>query len=327
MKQILTLLLAALLALPLAPALAEEAEVETWDIWGEQMATEPEAADYDFEKAFDPADFRPTLTPHLLADQSAAKGNVIVCSGGGDRARSNSGEGVPTCEYLNEIGYNAYLLDYRVSPYRSGTMTLDVQRAVRYLKHNAQSLGIGSIENLGLMGFSAGAMHCYGVGIAFGGDITPDSVYPDYVCDEVDAESADVDVVVCVYAAGMAHDTKAEPVDISEPVLLLGRGRPQRPRGAPGLLLRRRLRALRLGLLRAGVPAPQSADHLRAAHVRRHQRPLRPGRPLRRRRSDARPARSLPGLPVRLPRPQAEEGLRQGRGGARNLRPSQSGLR
>ena len=221
MKRAFTLLLMILLLVTPVSALAAENEPEVWDIGGEQMATEPEAAKYNFTKTFDPAEFRPTLTPYLLADQSEAKGNIVVCSGGSDRRRSNPSEGIPACEYLNDIGYNAYLLDYRVAPYRSGTMTLDVQRAVRYLRHNADILGIGAIENLGLMGFSAGAMHCYGVGIAFSGNTTPDSIYSDYICDEVDAESADVDVVICVYAAGMSHNTKCEPVDISAPVLLL----------------------------------------------------------------------------------------------------------
>ncbi len=233
MKRILILLLVFALVLPFSAAAAEEAETEVWEIWGEQMASEPEAADYDFEKGFDPPGFRPALTPYLLEDQSSAKGCVIVCSGGADRRRSNPGEGTPACEYLNAIGYNAFLLDYRVAPYRSGTMTLDVQRAVRFLRHNADSLEIGGIGHLALMGFSAGAMHCYGAGIAFGGSITPDSVYPEYICDEVDAESADVDAVICVYAAGMSHDTKAEPVDISAPVMLLDENDPNYPEKLP----------------------------------------------------------------------------------------------
>ena len=234
MKRIIALVLMATILLTAAAFAEEETQCETWDIWGEQMATEPEAGEYSFEKAFDPEDFRPTITPYLLGDQTSAKGNMLVCSGGGDRARSDTAEGIPACEYLNSIGYNAFLVDYRVAPYRSGTMTLDVQRAVRYLRHNGKTLGIGALEHIGLMGFSAGAMHSYGVAIAFSGNITPDSVYPDYVCDAVDEESADVDVVCCIYAAGMAHDTKAEPVDIAEPILLLDETDPNYPAQLPG---------------------------------------------------------------------------------------------
>ena len=219
---IVGLLAAILFCLPFATA--EEAEV--WYIWGDQMATESEAVDYNFEKANDPADFRPTITPYLVEDQGSVKGNILVCSGGADRVRSNPSEGIPTCEFFNSIGYNAFLLDYRVQPYRSGSATLDVQRAVRYLKHYGEELGIGNLDKIATIGYSAGAMHCYGQAIAFSGNITPDSVYADYVCDEVDLESADVTAVCCVYAAGMPHDTLAEPVDISDPILLLEEGDP-----------------------------------------------------------------------------------------------------
>lgn len=227
MKQITALLLCLLLLGGLSAA------AEPFPIWGDAMPVEPEAADYSFKKAFDPADFVPTLTFYPAEDPDAAKGSVIVCSGGGDRARTNDKEGIPACEYLNSIGYNAFLLDYRVQPWRSADATLDVQRAVRWVRHNAAALGLGAPENIALMGFSAGAMHCYGEAIAFSGSITPDTVYPDYVCDEVDVESADVRAVACVYAAGMPHDTKGADVDIKAPIMLLDEGDPNAPGQLP----------------------------------------------------------------------------------------------
>ena len=222
-----------ILALCLLTLFSLSATAESFPIWGEAMPAEPEAAEYSFEKAFDPADFMPTLTAYLVEDQDTAKGVVIVCSGGGDRARTNDKEGIPACEWLKGIGYNAFLLDYRVQPWRSADATLDVQRAVRWVRHNAGALGLDASENIALMGFSAGAMHCYGEGIAFSGDIAPDSVYPDYACDEVDAESADVGAVACVYAAGMPHDAKGADVDIKAPVLRLEDGAPNAPEQLP----------------------------------------------------------------------------------------------
>lgn len=235
MKRLLSTVLCLGLLFSAHPAAFAQADTspERWEIWGEAMATEPEAEGYSFEKAFDPADFRPALTAYLLDDQGAAKGNVIVCSGGGDRARSNSGEGEPACEFLNSIGYNAFLLDYRVKPYRSASATLDVQRAVRWLKHNGESRGVGALDKIALMGFSAGAMHCYSEAIAFSGKVTPDSVYSAYTCDEVDAESADVAAVICVYAAGMPHDTAGDDVDIKAPILLLEEGDANAPEQLP----------------------------------------------------------------------------------------------
>ena len=154
---------------------------EVWDIWENEIAVETAAADYDFTKKNDPADFRPTLTTYMLEDQTSVKGNIIVLSGGGDRNRSNAAEGIPCCEWLNSIGYNAYLLDYRVQPYETADASLDTQRAVRYIKYYAEEKGIGSIENLALIGFSAGAMHCYAESVMLSGKITPDSIYSDYI--------------------------------------------------------------------------------------------------------------------------------------------------
>lgn len=229
-KQWMAISLICALALP---GMTAAAETETWEIWGENMAVEAEAADYDFEKAFDPADFRPILTPYLVENQEEAKGNIIVLSGGADRFRSDEEEGVPCCEFLQGIGYNAYLLDYRVQPYLSADATLDVQRAIRYLKHVGEEKGIGALDKLGAMGFSAGAMHCFGQAIAFADHITPASVYPDYVCDEIDAEEALVQVVGCVYAAGMPHDTAGKDIDIANPILLLEEGDANAPSALP----------------------------------------------------------------------------------------------
>ena len=205
----------------------------TWNIWGDTIAVEEAASEYNFRKSSDGADFVPCLTAYLLDDQSTVKGNVLVLSGGGDRMRSNPAEGIPCCEWLNSIGYNAFLLDYRVQPYETVDATLDVQRAIRYLKHYAQEKGIEKIENLAAMGFSAGAMHIYAESIMMSGNITPDSVYPDYVCDEVDAENADLSVVICVYAAGSTHDSDGVAIDISDPVMLLTEDEPNYPEAYP----------------------------------------------------------------------------------------------
>ena len=204
-----------------------------WYIWDDEIPTEAGAEDFDFNTAADDSDFKPYICVYLLEDQSQAKGNILVCSGGADRYRSNNNEGDPTCAFFNSIGYNAYLVNYRVSPYASVDMTLDVQRAVRYVLYHGEEYGIGALDKIATMGYSAGAMHCYGQAIAFSGHITPDSVYEDYECDEIDQVAADVDASIIVYAAGMAHDTKGNPVDISTPVMLLEDGDPNKTEELP----------------------------------------------------------------------------------------------
>lgn len=232
LKSISILIIALLTLLPVYAA-AEQPENPMWYIWGDQMAVEPEAADYNFKKASDSEDFRPALTAYLLEAQDEARGNVIVLSGGADRRRNNKGEAIPACEFLNSIGYNAFLLDYRVMPYTSFDGTLDAQRSVRYLKHYGQELGIAQLDKIAVMGFSAGAMHAYGLGIAFTDNVTPDTVYQDYMCDAVDAEPSDVNAVCCVYAAGMAHGADGSLVNAADSILILEDGNPNLPETYP----------------------------------------------------------------------------------------------
>lgn len=81
-------------------------------------------------------------------------GAMIVCPGGG-YAHKAPHEGEPVGRWLNSIGIAAFILDYRVHPYRHPWPLTDAARAVRYLRHNAVSLGIDP-DRIGIMGFSAG---------------------------------------------------------------------------------------------------------------------------------------------------------------------------
>lgn len=178
------------------------AEEVIWYMWGDTIPTEAEAAGYDFTTAYDPIGFVPYMCAYLVKDQSQAKGNVFVCSGGANTKRNNNIEADPTAAFFQSIGYNAYVVNYRISPYVNVDGILDLQRAVRYLRYYAEDKGIGGMENLVAIGFSAGAGKVYNLAISYYGDTTPDSVYADYVCDAVDAMSADIDVCIPIYGAG-----------------------------------------------------------------------------------------------------------------------------
>jgi acetyl esterase/lipase len=94
----------------------------------------------------------PALTPFLIdGDNKAA---VIVCPGGGYGMRA-SHEGEPIALWLNTLGISAFVLRYRVAPYSYPCALLDAQRAVRYVRFHAQSMGINA-EKIGILGFSAG---------------------------------------------------------------------------------------------------------------------------------------------------------------------------
>jgi len=179
----------------------EDPEDTIWYIWGDQMAQAEDADSYDYSGKWDAAGFRPFLVPYLLDDQSQVKGNLILISGGGFEQRANRWEGYPGAERFNELGYNCYVLQRRVDPSTNEDAALDLQRAIRYLRYHAEEYGIGNIENLSAAGYSGGGMTINIAVEKFYGNIQPDSWYPDYTPDEIDAMNSDLKNVILIYSA------------------------------------------------------------------------------------------------------------------------------
>ena len=88
---------------------------------------------------------QPSLEPFVV---EGSKGAVIVCPGGA-YVNKAAHEGVPIAEMLNEAGISAFVLDYRVKPFRIETAVGDAHRAIRMVR----SMGY---EKVGILGFSAG---------------------------------------------------------------------------------------------------------------------------------------------------------------------------
>ncbi|GGF96499.1 alpha/beta hydrolase [Paenibacillus abyssi] len=95
---------------------------------------------------------RPALFPYLLEGDNHAA--VIVCPGGGYGRRADH-EGEPIARWLNSLGISAFVLRYRVAPYKYPCALLDAQRAIRYVRHHAADLKIDA-QRIGILGFSAG---------------------------------------------------------------------------------------------------------------------------------------------------------------------------
>lgn len=102
----------------------------------------------------------PTITIYQAPAEVASGGAMVVCPGGGYYILAYDLEGTEVCEWLNTLGITAILLKYRV-PRRDGHekheyALQDVQRAIGYVRANAEKLNIDP-ERIGVMGFSAGA--------------------------------------------------------------------------------------------------------------------------------------------------------------------------
>lgn len=96
---------------------------------------------------------KPRLTSYVIHSHEPTAA-VIVCPGGGYGGLSDI-EREPIAGWLNSIGISAFLLDYRVAPYRYPSSLLDAQRAIRYVRSHAADLNIRA-DKIGMIGFSAG---------------------------------------------------------------------------------------------------------------------------------------------------------------------------
>ncbi len=86
---------------------------------------------------------------------------VVICPGGGYGFLADDHEGKQVAEFLNGLGVHAFVLKYRITagkdrpaPLMNAPM-LDVQRAIRYARANADKYKIDP-KRVGVWGFSAG---------------------------------------------------------------------------------------------------------------------------------------------------------------------------
>ena len=79
---------------------------------------------------------------------------VVVCPGGGYNILAFDKEGTEIAQWLNSLGFTAFVLQYRVPKNQEGAL-MDIQRTIRTIRSMAQSYGIQS-DKLGVIGFSAG---------------------------------------------------------------------------------------------------------------------------------------------------------------------------
>ena len=125
---------------------------------------------------------QPSLTPFLLhGDQ--VRSAVIVLPGGAYAMRAEH-EGTPIAQMLNQAGFSAFVLNYRVAPYRYPAMLYDVNRAIRYVRFYATKFHIDP-DKIAVLGFSAGghlatmAMEHFDYGLDSGDAIDRVSCRPD----------------------------------------------------------------------------------------------------------------------------------------------------
>lgn len=88
------------------------------------------------------------------AENKTSNATVVICPGGGYAMRADH-EGRGYAEYLNSLGMDAFVCEYRVAPHRFPLPLLDIRRSIRYVRANAEKYGIDP-EKIAVMGSSAG---------------------------------------------------------------------------------------------------------------------------------------------------------------------------
>ncbi len=133
--------------------------------------------------------FQPFLELYLHPGDTC-RGAVIVLPGGGYCNRAFH-EGEPIAKRYNELGFHAFVLQYRVAPYVYPAPQEDVLRAVRLVRGNAEKWHVKA-DKIAVLGFSAGGHLACSSGIVY------DEI-PAKNGDEYDTVSARPDLTVLCY--------------------------------------------------------------------------------------------------------------------------------
>lgn len=143
--------------------------------------------------------FQPFMLECLVEEGVQPKGAVLLAAGGSRNLRCNLEEGIEVARALNEEGYQCFIVNYRIQPYTLEEGGLDIARAVRYVRANAEKYNIDE-DKIACAGFSAGGSVITNAIDNFQGDVTAAALVKDYTPDEIDQVSADINAYLSIYA-------------------------------------------------------------------------------------------------------------------------------
>lgn len=172
---------------------------QTLYLWEEGNA--PAVTEYTVNNGryADDPDFRPYLVTFPVPEGTEVKGAVLICAGGAFQFRSDEMEGTPVAEELAGRGYQSFVVNYRLRPYTQEEGALDLARAVRFVRRNAEVYGINE-NNIAVMGFSAGGILAGEMLLNFDGLVNGTALDAGYIPDALDEISADAAADGMIYS-------------------------------------------------------------------------------------------------------------------------------
>lgn len=182
-----------------ANAMADPKNQQTLFLWEEgNMPAITEYTQNNGSYADEP-DFRPYVVTFPVPEGTKVKGAVLINAGGAFQFRSDQTEGTPVAQELSKLGYQSFVVNYRLRPYTQEEGALDLARAVRFVRKHAGIYGIEE-KDIAVMGFSAGGILAGEMLLNFGGTVNGMVLDPEYRADELDNISADAGAAGMIYS-------------------------------------------------------------------------------------------------------------------------------
>ena len=164
---------------------ADPDNIQVLYLWEEENVPAKTTFTKDMTGYFDDWDFRPYVTAIPVKKGVTPKGAVVLMAGGAYQFRGNYTDSLPTAAALREYGFQTFIVDYRLSPYTQEEGALDVARAVRFIRKNADVYGIEP-DDIAVMGFSAGGIQAGEFLMYYDEDVNGTELDSSYVPDELD---------------------------------------------------------------------------------------------------------------------------------------------
>ena len=164
---------------------ADPDNIQVLYLWEEENVPAKTTFTKNMTGYFDDWDFRPYVTAIPVKKGVTPKGAVVLMAGGAYQFRGNYTDSLPTAAALREYGFQTFIVDYRLSPYTQEEGALDVARAVRFIRKNADVYGIDP-DDIAVMGFSAGGIQAGEFLMYYDEDVNGTALDSSYVPDELD---------------------------------------------------------------------------------------------------------------------------------------------
>lgn len=178
---------------------ADPANIQVLYLWEEGNVPAKTQFTQDMTGYFDSWDFRPYVTAIPVREGVEPKGAVVLMAGGAYQFRGNYTDSLPTAAALRELGFQTFIVDYRLSPYTQEEGALDVARAVRFIRKNADIYGIDP-NDIAVMGFSAGGIQAGEFLMHYDEAVNGTALDSTYAPDELDAVPAHASAAGMIYS-------------------------------------------------------------------------------------------------------------------------------